>query len=167
MERSPRAPPRPRAHERHPSQARPHLRRRPSRAEIFGRSSARGIDQQPPDPHDLPQHPARLRRHGYRHRGRYGHRDGAGRRHRRVPQEHDRGAPGRGGGQGQAQRERDDPQPDHAGAGPAAARSLPAHAAVQDLGRADRGWAGPADRDHHQPRPPVRAQPRPAGYRRR
>ena len=159
------APPCPRAHERHPSQARPHLRRRPPRAEVFGRSSARGLDQQPPHPHHLPQHSARLRRHGHRHRGRHGHRDGPGRRHRRAPQEHDRGAPGGRGGQGEAQRERDDPQPDHARARPAAARGVPAHAAVQDLGRADRGRAGPAHRDHHQPRSPVRAQPRPADPR--
>ncbi len=40
-----------------------------------------------------------------------------------------------------------------------------AHAAVPDLGRADRGRRGPADRHHHQPRPAVRAEPRPADPR--
>ena len=36
----------------------------------------------------LPEHSARLRRHGHRHRGRHGHRAGARRRHRRAAQEH-------------------------------------------------------------------------------
>ena len=47
----------------------------------------------------------------------------------------------------------------------AAARSVRADAALQDLRRADRGRRGPAGRHHHQPRPPVRAQPRPADPR--
>ena len=47
----------------------------------------------------------------------------------------------------------------------AAPRGRRADAAVQDLGRADRGRRGPARRDHHQPRPAVRAQPRSAAPR--
>ena len=50
---------------------------------------------------------------------------------------------------------------------PADPRGAAADGAVHDLRRADRGRDGPAGRHHHQPRPPVRAQPRPADRARR
>ncbi len=62
----------------------------------------------------------------------------------------------------QAQRERHDPQSDHARSRPAAARSVPAHAAIQDLRGPDRGRPGQAHRDHHESRSAVRAQSRSA-----
>ena len=65
------------------------------------------------DPQRHPAHPAGVRRHGHRHRGPHGHRDGTAGRHRHAaPQPLDRGT-GRAGRDREAVRGRHGHRPDH------------------------------------------------------
>ncbi|VFT47415.1 inosine 5'-monophosphate dehydrogenase [Pseudomonas aeruginosa] len=117
-----------------------------------------------PDPRHRTEHPAGIRRDGYRDRSPPGHRHGPGRRHRHHPQEHGHRAAGRGSPQGQEARDGHRPRPGHRDPLDQDHRTAADGPRVRLL-RLPGGGAGRAGRYRHRSRPAGEAERR--RYRRR
>ena len=103
-----------------------------------------------------PRHPAGLQRHGHRHRGPDGDRDGPPGRHRRAAPQPVDGGSGAAGRPGEAVRGRHGDQPGHLQPGRHPRRRRRALRPLPDLRRAGGGPRRDAGRHRHQPRHAIR-----------